>query len=333
MTGKGEATIVAVGDVVLSRKKPEEAFEKVLEELRMATFSCCNFEVPLSQKGTPQYAKFETLHAAPKMIDGFVRAGFKVVSLANNHIMDYGSEALLETIDIIDSRGILHSGAGRNLEEARKPAFFNCGGMEFAFISFATEAFSGYGANPCKPGISLIRRDPLYGPSCVNPDDKDAMMGVIKAARREGNFVIAAFHWGLSQSRALTRSQETLGRAAVDAGAGLVIGHHPHILQGVEVYKDSLILYSLGNFVFDLVPPFFGPATRDTLLVKVKVGKSRVKEAFFLPAWINDEGQPEVVGQKHPKSVEILQMIKTLSSRRKTGISIRNGVAYLKVCR
>jgi len=331
MTEKGGATVVAVGDVVLSRKKPEEAFEKVLEELKSGSFSCCNFEVPLSNKGTPQYAKYETLHAAPKMISGFVHAGVKVVSLANNHIMDYGPEALLETIDRIDATGILHAGAGRNLEEACQPAVFTCGGMRFAFLSFATEAFPGYAANPYKPGISLIRRDPLYGSSCVNPDDQERMMHLIQAARKEGNFVIAAFHWGLSQSRALTRSQETLGRAAVDAGAGLVIGHHPHILQGVEVYKGSLILYSLGNFVFDLVPPFFGPATRDTLIAKVKLANHRVKEAFFVPAWINDQGQPEVVPPKHPKSTEILQMIRALSSRRKTDLSVRKGVGYLKV--
>jgi len=83
--------------------------------------------------------------------------------------------------------------------------------------------------------------------------------------------------------------------------------------------------------VFDLVPPFFGPATRDTLIAKVKLANHRVKEAFFVPAWINDQGQPEVVPPKHPKSTEILQMIRALSSRRKTDLSVRKGVGYLKV--
>ena len=128
----GNATVVAVGDVVISRRQPGEAFAKTVGELKSGTFACCNFEVPLSNKGTPQYGKFETLHAAPEMIEGFVRGGFTVVSLANNHSMDYGAEALLDTLDLIDSRGILHAGAGRNGEEARRPAFFSPGIRVFA---------------------------------------------------------------------------------------------------------------------------------------------------------------------------------------------------------
>lgn len=327
----GEVVITAVGDVVISRERPEDAFAKVLGELKAETFSFCNFEVPLSNKGTPQYGKFETLHAAPDMIKGFVHAGFKVVSLANNHSMDYGPEALLDTIDILDANGIIHAGAGRNLEEARKPAFIDCGETRFALVSFATEAFFGYGAHPQKPGIAMIRRDPLYGPTCVNPDDVDSMTEIITSAKKEADFIIASFHWGLSQSRALTQSQMTLGRAAVEAGAGLVIGHHPHILQAVEVYKESLILYSLGNFVFDLLPEFLGPVTRDTVLVKVKVSECAVEEAIFLPAWINDKGQPEFVGEKDEKSNEILQTVRGLSAARNTSLSIRNGRGYLTV--
>jgi poly-gamma-glutamate capsule biosynthesis protein CapA/YwtB (metallophosphatase superfamily) len=327
----GEVTIVAVGDVVISRQPPEEAFAKTVGELKSGTFACCNFEAPLSNKGMPQYGKFETLHAAPGMIDGFVRGGFKVVSLANNHSMDYGAEALLDTIDLIDSRGILHAGAGKNVEEARRPACFEAGGMRFAFLSFATEAFGGYGAHAQKPGIAMIRRDPLYGPSCVNPDDVKMMIELIRGAKTEADFVIAAFHWGLSQSRALTRSQLTLGRAAVDAGARLIVGHHPHVLQGVEVYKRSLILYSLGNFVFDLMPEFLSPATRDTVLVKVKLSGAGVKEAVFLPAWINEGGQPEIMDEKHEKNQEILGLLRSLSAARKTILSIKGGIGTIQV--
>jgi poly-gamma-glutamate synthesis protein (capsule biosynthesis protein) len=328
---KGEVVLVAVGDVVISRTTPGEAFARVLGELKAGAFSCCNFEVPLSNNGMPQYGKFETLHAAPEMIEGFVHGGFKVVSLANNHSMDYGPEAMLDTIALIDSRGILHAGAGKNLEEARRPAFFEAGGMRFAFVSFATEAFPGYGAHSQKPGIAMIRRDPLYGPSCVNPDDVQMMQEVVRGAIKQADLVIAAFHWGLSQSRALTRSQMTLGRAAVDAGAGLVVGHHPHVLQAAEVYKRSLILYSLGNFVFDLMPDFLSPATRDTVLVKVKLSRNSVTEAIFLPAWINEGGQPEIVGEEHEKNQEILCLLRDLSAARKTKLDIKNGTGTVRV--
>lgn len=328
-----EFTMVVVGDVVISRKPPEEAFAKVLGELQSGSFSCCNFEVPLSNKGIPQFSKFETLHADPEMIQGYVHAGFKVVSLANNHAMDYGPEALAETIDLLDSKRILYAGAGKNSERAWAPVFFAEGGIRFAFLSFATEAFPGYGAQPNRPGVAVIRRDPLYGPTCVNPLDADVMKGKIRAAKKESDFVIVAFHWGLSQSRALTQSQLFLGRAAANAGAGLVIGHHPHVLQGVEAYKGSLILYSMGNFVFDQVPHFFGPATRQSGLVKVKLSGKKVKEAIFLPAFINDEGQPEFLGEEDPRSVEILKLMQTLSALQKTKISIKNGRGTIKVQR
>lgn len=328
---KNEVTIVVVGDVVLSREQPEEAFAKVINELKSGTFSCCNFEAPISNKGTPQYAKYETLHSPPEMIKGFLHAGFKVVSLANNHSMDYGAEGLIDTIETLDQSGIFHAGAGRNVEEARQPAFFDAGGMRFAFVSFATEAFMGYGANAYKPGIALLRQDPLYGPSCLNPDDVETLAEVVKGAKKEADFVIAAFHWGLSQSRALIPSQVLLGRTAVKSGAGLVIGHHPHVLQGVEVYRGSLILYSLGNFVFDLMPPFLGPAARETVLVKVKLSGSSVKEAFFSPALINDQGQVEPLDEKMKKNLEILETVRRLSAKRKTALSVKNGVGHLKV--
>ncbi len=324
-------TIGAVGDVAISRENPAEAFARVMEELRSSDFTCCNFEVPLSDRGTPEYAKFETLHASPAMIEGFTAAGFRVVSLANNHSMDYGPEALLDTIELLDGKGILHAGAGRSLEEARKPAFFECCGMKFGFLSFATEFHTGYGAHPLKPGIAAIRRDALYGPPYLNREDVEAMQAAVREARKKADFVITAFHWGLSQSRTLTLSQVALGRAAIAAGARLVVGHHPHVFQAVEVYRKALILYSLGNFVFDLSPEFLGPATRESVLVRVRVGNGVVKDATILPVLLNKGGQTHIPPPGDPKGQEILGTLRRLSAERKTRLTLRGGAAYVKV--
>lgn len=329
---QSEITIVAVGDVIISRPKPEEAFDKVLDQMKSCTFSCCNFEIPLSEKGERRAGKWITLRAAPEMIKGFAHAGFKVVSLATNHAMDFGPEAMLESIDLIESVGILHVGAGKNKEEAWRPAFFTEGGKRFAYLGFATESFPGYAAHAKKPGIAEIRQSCLYGPTCVDPEDLEAMKSAIRAAKKEADFVIQALHWGISQSRSLTASQRTLGRAAIDAGAGLVIGHHPHILQGMEVYKGALILYSLGNFVFDNELDFLGPATQETILAKVKLSGNRVKEAILLPAWI-EKGQPQFLDKTHEKNHEILDTLRRLSAERKTKLFVKDGIGYIRVGR
>lgn len=314
-------TLAAVGDVVLAREDPAGAFARVAPLLRDADLRVANCEVPLSNRGMPQHAKHEVLHSSPEMLAGLVAAGFDVVSLANNHTMDYGPEALRDTIEGLERHGIACCGAGADDAAAWRPAVLERRGLRVAFLSCASEAYLGYAALPRKPGIAVIRRDPLYGPRAVNPDDLDRLVGAIRAAGNAADVVVVCCHWGLSQSRALTVSQRAIARGALRAGAALVLGHHPHVLQGIQVAGRRAVCFSLGNFVFDLPPPFLGPATRQTLMVRAHLDRRGVARLAFHPVRIDETGQPVPVPPGSADFAEIVGQMRRMCAPLKTRLA------------
>ncbi len=161
--------------------------------------------------------------------------------------MDYGVAPFVETMELLERSGIAYSGAGRNIHEARAPAVIERGSVRYGFLSYVLELPLGWGAGPEKPGVAPIRQDALYGPPYVNEEDVEAMVADVERARLSVDFLLASFHWGVSQSRTLTLSQRAVAHAAVEAGVDVVVGHHPHILQGIEVYQDRPAFLRLGQ--------------------------------------------------------------------------------------
>jgi poly-gamma-glutamate capsule biosynthesis protein CapA/YwtB (metallophosphatase superfamily) len=329
--GNRRIVISAVGDVVLARDDPKSAFDAVLPLLQDSDFRICNLEVPLSNRGLPQYGKHETLRSSPAMVKGYVHAGFDAVSLANNHTMDYGPAALLETIALLDENDIAYAGAGPNRASAWAPLICDVNNSTVGVVSFASEGFLGYAANSARAGIAMIRRDPLFGEGSVSSDDVGAMRETIKQAKRESERVLACFHWGLSQSTTVSVSQSFLARAAIEAGADAVIGHHPHVLQGVEIYRGSPILYSVGNFVFDLRPPFFGPWTDASVVARLYLEPGRPVGVELVPIWIGTDGCPRPLSHDDPKCSEILQALQRMSEKLGTSVEAAGGVAKVAV--
>jgi poly-gamma-glutamate synthesis protein (capsule biosynthesis protein) len=319
----GGIAVAAVGDVVLAREDPAAAFALMAPLLRGADLRVANCEVALSNRGLPQHAKHEVLHSSPEMIAGLVAAGFDVVSLANNHTMDYGPEALLETIERLGQHGIACCGAGADDAAAWRPAVVERRGLRVGFVACASESYLGYAAHPAKPGIAVIRRDALYGPQGVNPDDLKRLAKSLRAARRAAHVVVFCCHWGLSQSRALTVSQRAIARAALRAGAHLVLGHHPHVLQGVQVAGRRAVCFSLGNFVFDLPPPFLGPATRETMLVLARMDRAGVSALAFHPARINAAGQPEPLAPRSKDFAEAVARMRRMCTPLRTRLAVQ----------
>ncbi len=271
------ATLVFVGDIMLSRavgKKieaendPHFPFLNVADALRSADLAFANLEGPISSRGKDQGSEY-SFRADPGVIEGLKFAGFDVLSLANNHIWDWGSEALEDTVNILKENGIQPTGAGKNFDEANAPAIFVIGNTRLAMFAYTTLYPRSLEATAEIPGISAFQLEKVA-------DEIKRIKG-----SKTADIVIVSLHWGEEYVAHASEEQKDIAHVLVDAGADLVIGHHPHVVQEVERYKSRLpagrqgwIAYSLGNFVFD---QGFSKETMAGLMLKATV---RNKEIF-----------------------------------------------------
>jgi poly-gamma-glutamate synthesis protein (capsule biosynthesis protein) len=208
-----------------------------------ADIAMVNLENPVTTRGkkVPKPYNF-------RMHPGFLRtitdAGIDLVTIANNHVFDYGREGFFDTISYLDSAGIRHVGAGVDRDEAHKPVVMQVRGKRIGFLAY----YGGReapGAGKFSPGVA--RREP----GRVTADILN-LKNILRA-----DYVVVNLHWGTEKADTPDLSQQAFARALIDAGADAVIGHHPHVLQGIEAYRSGVIVYSLGNFVF-------GGNSRDT---------------------------------------------------------------------
>jgi len=293
-----EVRIAAVGDIMLGGTGTPEfekfgydyPFEKTRALLKQSHIVFGNLEGPLTHTEHEAVAKKYRYRSPPeKVAPALANAGFRVVSLANNHAMDQGAEGLKHTMDALDLVGIKHAGAGMNLAEARKPAILEAHGARVAFLAYTLTFPEEFWATPDRPG------SPFGHEAQVRAD--------IAQAKQQADIVLVSFHWGQEGKTELRDYQKQLGRAAIDAGAGAVIGHHPHVLQGVERYRDGVILYSLGNFAFGTYgPEAFASALaeltfRDRKLAEVRLHPLNVRnaEVVFQPTPLAGAAADKVV--------------------------------------
>jgi poly-gamma-glutamate synthesis protein (capsule biosynthesis protein) len=179
--------------------------------------------------------------SSPTVVRGLAAAGFDVVSLANNHSLDYGPEGLADTMQALDAAGIAYAGAGPDLAQARRPALLEAAGRRVAFLAYSMTLPETFYALDEKAGTA-------YGLEEHVRED-------VTRAREQADIVLVSFHWGQEGTTRLRKYQVELGHAAIESGAAAVIGHHPHVLQAAERYRDGVILYSLGNFAFGSYSP------------------------------------------------------------------------------
>ena len=211
--------------------------------LKTADIAMVNLECPVTTRGR-LVSKPYNFRMHPRFLSALTLAGVDVVNLANNHIFDFGKVGLFDTISYLDSIGIQHVGAGRSASEARMPAIIRANGKQIALLGYygggeAPKA-TRWTAGVADRRVSQIHRD-------------------IERIRRENSadYVVVNLHWGAEKADTPDRDQIEFAHAVIDAGADIIIGHHPHVLQGIERYKSGVIVYSLGNFVF-------GGNSRDT---------------------------------------------------------------------
>ena len=239
----------------------------LLSEMNGADVMLVNNEFSFSTRGAPLSGKLYTFRAHPKKVEILTQMGVDLVGLANNHIYDYGQDAFFDTLDTIDGAGIARVGAGRDLQEACTPQYYIVNGRKIAYVA-ATRAEK----NIMTPAAGTDKEGVLrtYDPALF--------LQVIAEAKENSDFVVAYVHWGTENSTKLEAAQRTQGKQYIDAGADLVVGAHPHVLQGMEFYRDKPIFYSLGNFWFNDVPT-------DTALLKVLLDENGAVTPVLVPCY------------------------------------------------
>lgn len=279
----GLVRLMAVGDLEMafgvSRRivniGPEVPFADVDHFFAEADIVVGNLECSLSRNGEPWPNKQLHFGATPKAAEALAVGGVDVVSVANNHSLDFGRQAFLDTLDLLDAAGVGHFGGGANSAEARAPLIVERNGLRIAFLSYVTPFWGPYSfttksweAKPDRTGIAIARYDDITAD--------------VTAAREVADVVVVSIHADGEYRRLPKRSQRRQADAAIGAGAALVIEHGAHVLQGYRRGPNTLIAYGLGNFVF---PGYDGDA-RYSAILDVTLSAQGVESFSWIPIWL-----------------------------------------------
>lgn len=237
----------------------------LIEQLQNADIFMLNNEFTFSNSGTPLEGKYYTFRANTDRISILKSLGTDVVSIANNHIFDFGETGFYDTLTTLRNNNIPFFGGGKNSDEASRPVYFIINGMKIGFVGASRAEKIRYtpGASSDSPGVLLTYDNTQY-------------LNVISEAKRNCDYLIAYVHWGTEDSHEVTDYQKIMGRQFIDAGADIVVGGHPHVLQGIEYYREKPILYSLGDF-------WFNYETKETGVIEIDITSSGLKSMKFLP--------------------------------------------------
>jgi hypothetical protein len=337
---RGTLTFLAVGDVILG-PDPEYYFSPSKATLKTADVLLGQLEVPYTIRDANCVAQGRD----PEVLGALVDSGFDIVSLAGNHLADAGPAGIEDTLAWLDEHNVAHVGAGVNLEEARRPVILEQDGVHFGFLDYNCVGPKETWAAAAKPGCAYLNVITHYeldhatpgGPPLIytwaETTTLNGMLEDIRKLRPICDILIISFHKGLGHTPIkLAAYEQQISYAAVDAGADIVLGHHGHILKGVEFYKGKPIFHGLCNFVawvpslaakpgqdpqswevrrkelfgFEPDPEYptypFHPEAIYTLIAKCKIKSGKLSRISYLPCIVNKQGQPEVV--KHDSEGE-----------------------------
>jgi poly-gamma-glutamate synthesis protein (capsule biosynthesis protein) len=297
-----QVRILAAGDVMLGSWIDQIArvrgwdypFGQLDSIVSQADIFFCNLEAPFGTSGTA-YEKTYTFQVSPDLVQVLTAGKINMVSLANNHMMDYGVESLTATMEVLGKNNIRYCGAGSNLQEARKPArlavkgkniILACYSLTFPEEFWATDTSAG----TCFPWHTFVFRD-------------------LKKFKSDSNLLVVSFHWGGELLTMPKEYQIKLAHQVIDVGADLVLGHHPHVIQGVEIYKGKVIAYSLGNFIF----ASYSENVKESMLLELYSGMTGIKKCRVYPLLVYNsavEFQPRLLtGESRSKFFSYLQEI------------------------
>ncbi len=291
-----KAVLVAVGDIMLSRmvarrikenQDQKYPFLEVSDLIGQADIAFGNLECPITPGRNINLFEM-VFRADPESVNGLKYAGFDILSLANNHIFNFGQEGLTDTFSYLEKANIDYIGAGKNKQEAHNFKMLEVNGIKFAFLAYADSIFSYTFSQTeeSQPSIALM--------------DVVQMKKDIFSIKNQADFIIVSMHSGIEYVSQPNAKQIEFAHAAVDTGADLVIGHHPHVVQKMEQYKGGYIFYSLGNFIFDQM---WSRETRESVIAKIVFGENNIQEIDFIPILIEDFAQPRILDIQESKDI------------------------------
>jgi poly-gamma-glutamate capsule biosynthesis protein CapA/YwtB (metallophosphatase superfamily) len=331
--------LMLVGDLILDEPDPDSFFEPARSTLQQADLLVGHVEVPHTRRGRENSSDVPAPPSNPDNLAALKRAGFHVATLAGNHISDAGPDGIEDTITTLLQLDIATTGAGMNLAQAREPAIVAHQGLRVGTLSYNCVGPKDSWAGEKKAGCAYVQVITHYeldhaspgGPPRIytfaEPESTDAMSADVEKLRPDVNVLVVALHKGIGHTpAALAMYESPLAKAAIDAGADIVVGHHAHILRGIEIYKGRPIYHGLGNFVtvtralnieenpspkrlewarrrrelfgFEPDPDYptypFHPEARNAMIAVCEIGTGGVRKAGFIPCFVNPKGQPEV---------------------------------------
>lgn len=236
-----------------------------------------NLEGPVAYGGTDGGGLY-SFHMSPLVLPALVQAGFGLVSIANNHLADWGRTSFLETMDNLKKHNIKFVGGGVNLSEATSPVIFEKDGLKIGFLAFSDVGPAGLSAGSTTAGVLFVR--------------EETFANIIKTASQLVDVLVISIHWGDEYQPIHNARQEMLAEMALDAGAKVILGHHPHVIQDQYRSGNKYVAYSLGNFVFD---QNFSLETMEGLVLDLEIDKNGVRQARERRVNLNEAFQPEFV--------------------------------------
>jgi poly-gamma-glutamate capsule biosynthesis protein CapA/YwtB (metallophosphatase superfamily) len=347
---------LATGDLAPDRANPDECFAATRDLLNGAELVFGQLETSFATRGTRLPQARHAVMAQPECAGALARAGFDIISFAGNHCLDWGNEAFFETLQHLADAGLAVVGVGKDIATARKPVIRRMAdGTRVAVLAYSSILPQAYWAEERRPGCAPMRAHTLYEQvehdqpgtparihTWAHAGDLAAMQADIRAAKQQADVVLVSHHWGIHFVRAVIADyQREVARAAIAAGADAILGHHAHILKGIECIDGRPVFHSLCNFATDLrmtpehaarpsfkeiqklgenwEPDFdslynFPPAARLSMVARLVIREGGIRESGFLPVFIDRDAVPRVVTARDPRFAEVLDYVRAVSA-------------------
>jgi poly-gamma-glutamate synthesis protein (capsule biosynthesis protein) len=302
LSAVGDLAIHGQYDEFIEKHSPHVFFEHVSGFFKNSDIVFGNLETVLSVSGTPKPDKPLCLRGNPLFLEGLKYAGFNVLSLGNNHSFDFGVEGYLDMKEALESSGIHVVGGGRDINDSRRPLIIEKKAIKILFLAYSDKKTGGF-------------NEACDGTPGVAPLNIEIIKEDIKKHRDSVNCIIVSLHWGEEFNHYPSPQQVVDARAMIDSGADLILGHHSHVLQGIEEYKSGVIAYNLGSMMMS------GPSgtyeyvlqenNRESVILNCEISEKGISGISFMPVWLNDKLYPVIC--KDSREKKILETVEDLS--------------------